>query len=435
MESGVYHMFLDAEKSPSYRTIDVSKIAFVAEKLIYAAQTNDGKWHVVVNDKPGPAHDGVLGLQVNDDDSHYAYIAGDGGSDGGHQTLVVDGIPGTTYRGTIQNISIASNGRVAYEAVVGGTPGAPNGSNDLYVDGHDIGPVALPFAVVDPTERTNGGQAYVLFSPDGKRFAYTKRVAGGVAAVVDGEAGHPYDSMGVFQFSPDSKHEFYVGSRNGQFVVSDGQEMDAEGTVKYFVYSQTGGHLAYLAYGPTTGFHMVVDGKPSPRFQEYVAHTMSFSADGKHYAYAFHANFSQTQIVRDGVATNAAGPVPFNTRTRSDVNFPPLVFSGDGTRLVWVSPLSGGAGYALGIDGQEILHGVGNYEFPEFSPDSKRFATMIWLGQGKGYAPSVDGKTGPTYEDFLEVNPNVARFIDSHTFRFLGVKNGSVYRVTVNLAG
>jgi len=180
---------------------------------------------------------------------------------------------------------------------------------------------------------------------------------------------------------------------------------------------------------------MVVDGKASPRFQEYIAHSMSFSEDGKHYAYAIHVNFSQSQIVRDGVATNATGPVPFNTRTRSDVSFPPLFFSGDGARLVWVSPLSGGVGYALGIDGQEIVHGLGNYEFPAFSQDSKRFATMIWLGVGKGYALSVDGKSGPTYDDFLEVNRNVARFLDSHTFRFLGVKNGSVYRVTVNLRG
>ena len=91
------------------------------------------------------------------------------------------------------------------------------------------------------------------------------------------------------------------------------------------------------------------------------------------------------------------------------------------------------AGNVIGINGQEIVRGLGNYEFPEFSPDSKRFATMIWTG--KNYALSVDGKTGPVYEDFLEVNPNVARFLDSHTFRFLGVKNGSVYRVTVDLGG
>ena len=432
---GGYQMFLDGVKSPPYRTIDMSKIAFVAEELVYAAQTNDGKWHVVVNDKPGPAHDGVLALLVNDDNSHYAFIAADGRSDGSYQVVVADGVQGTPHRGTIQNMTIASNGRVAYAAVVGGTPGSPNGSNDLYVDDHDIGPVALPFAVLDPSEKTNGSQAYVLFSPDGKRFAYTKRVAGGTAAVIDGKVGRAYDSIGVFQFSPDSSHEFYVGVRSSQFVVLDGQEMQGEGTVKNFVLSQTGGRLAYLAYGPTTGFHMVVDGKASAPLQEFVANSMSFSEDGKHYAYAIHVNFSQSQIVRDGVATNATGPVPFNTRTRSDVNFPPLFFSGDGTRLVWVWLLSGGAGYAIGIDGQEIVHGLGNYEFPAFSPDSKHFATMIWLGVGKGYALLVDGKTGPAYDDILEVNPNVARFLDSHTFRFLGVKNGSVYRVTVNLGG
>ena len=35
----------------------------------------------------------------------------------------------------------------------------------------------------------------------------------------------------------------------------------------------------------------------------------------------------------------------------------------------------------------------------------------------------------------LEVNPNVARFLDSHTFRYLGLKGGMVYRVVVALGG
>ena len=423
------YMFLDGVKSPPYHAIDMSKIAFVAEKLVYVATTSDGKFHMVVNDKPGPAYDGVLTFLVNADDSHYAFVYGSATANGGLQGAAADGVPGTPLRGTIQNMTIASNGRVAYTGFVGGTPGSPKGSNDVYVDGHDIGPIAQPFAVVDPSGRTIGSQAYVLFSPDGKRFAYVKAVAGGKAAVVDGKAGPAYDNLGVFQFSPDSKHEFYVGTRGSQFVVLDGQEMPGEGTVKNFVFSQTGGSFAYLAYGPS-GFHMVVDGKASPRFQELVPESMSFSADGKHYAYA-----SIGQIVRDGVATNVPSLVPFNTRTRSGVDFPPLFFSGDGTRLVWVWPMPGGVGNVISINGQEIVRGLVNYEFPAFSPDSKRFATMIWLGMGKGYALSVDGKSGPTYDDFLEVNPNVARFLDSHTFRFLGVKNGSVYRVTVNLGG
>ena len=73
-----------------------------------------------------------------------------------------------------------------------------------------------------------------------------------------------------------------------------------------------------------------------------VPHSMSFSADGKHSAYAILVNFSQCQIVRDGVATNVPSLVPFNTRTRSGVDFPPLFFSGDGTRLAWGWGKTGG---------------------------------------------------------------------------------------------
>ncbi len=141
------------------------------------------------------------------------------------------------------------------------------------------------------------------------------------------------------------------------------------------------------------------------------------------------------QFVRDGVATNVPSLVSFTTRTGPPhIDFPPLIFSGDGTRLLWGWPKSDGVSKdVISIDGQEIMHGYSMYEFPEFSPDSKHFATMI--RNANKYTVAVDGKIGPGYDDFLEVNPNVARFLDSHTFRFLGVKNGSVYRVTVNLGG
>jgi hypothetical protein len=58
---------------------------------------------------------------------------------------------------------------------------------------------------------------------------------------------------------------------------------------------------------------------------------------------------------------------------------------------------------------------------------------MFWTG--RAYALLLDGKSGAPYDDFLEVNRNVARFEDSHTFRFLAVKGGSVYRVVVDLGG
>jgi len=434
-ESGGFYMYLDGVKSPEYNFIDVGQVAFVADKLIYIAQTKDHQWHLVVNDKQGPTYGGLKNLLVNDDGTHYAFIAAASGSGWG---VGVDGVLGAP-RGDIRNMVIASNARVAYSTVaqVNGATATQIGSSGLYVDDQDLGPVQLPFAVVDASGRGSAVQPYVLFSPDGKRFAYIKQVPGGFAVVIDGKAGRAYDGIGVFQFSPDSKHYLYVGNRNSAFVVYDGQEMPGEDSngVSNFVFSHTGDRFAYLAKSAQAGTRMVIDGKASPRFQELVPNSMSFSADGKHYAYAVHANVSGWQFIRDGVATNVTFLIPFTTRTGPPhIDFPPLIFSGDGTRLAWGWGKTDGVSKdAISIDGQEIMHGYSTYEFPEFSPDSKHFATMIW--DANKYSLAVDGKTGPAYDDFLEVNRNVARFLDSHTFRFLGVKNGSVYRVTVDLGG
>ncbi|HEY5054561.1 MAG TPA: hypothetical protein VII58_00275, partial [Acidobacteriaceae bacterium] len=326
----------------------------------------------------------------------------------------------------VQHLTIASNGRVSYSA-----------SSGLYVDDQNLGPVEQPFSVVDSIGRGSDVQPYVLFSPDGKRFAYVKQVPGGFAVVIDGKAGRAYDNIGVLQFSPDSQHYLYVGDRKSAFAVFDGQEMpgeDASG-VRNIVFSQTGGHYAYLAISAQAGTRMVIDGKASPRFPGLVANSMRFSDDGKHYAYATEANGSSWQIVRDGVATKVTSLISFTTRTGPPhIDFPPLIFSGDGTRLVWSWPKPDGVSKdVISIDGQEIMHGYSMYEFPEFSPDSRHFATMVRVANQ--YAVAVDGKIGPGYDDFLETNRNVARFVDAHTFRFLGVKNGSVYRVTVNLGG
>jgi hypothetical protein len=433
-ESGGFYMFLDGVKSPAYNSIDVGQVAFVGEKLIYIAQTNDKKWHLVVNDKQGPAYDGLKNLLVNDDSNHYAFVASTGGPWG----VGVDGVLGAA-RGIIDRMSIASNGRVTYITVgrMNGATGTPASSSGLYVDDKLLGPVQRPFAVLDSTGHGSAVEPFVLFSPDGKRFAHISQVAGGFAAVVDGKVGRAYDSIGVFQFSPDSKHYFYVGNRKLAFLVYDGQEMPGEDSngVSNFVFSKTGDRFAYLATSAQAGIRMIVDGKASPPFYGLLPNSMTFSEDGKHYAYAVQSSISKWQFIRDGVATNVSFLISFTTRTGPPhIDFPPLIFSDDGTRLAWGWGKSDGVSKdVISIDGQEIIHGYSTYEFPQFSPDSKHFVTMIW--NANKYSPAIDGKIGPAYDDFLEVNQNVARFLDSHTFRFLGVKNGSVYRVTLNLGG
>jgi sugar lactone lactonase YvrE len=433
-ESGATYMFLDGVKSPTYNFIDPNQVAFSAEKLVYAAQVTDHTWRLVVNDQPGPTYTGLKSLLVNDDNSHYAFI---GAVDTSGWGVGVDGVLGKP-RGDIQDMVLASNGRVSY-VIAGHMNGATGqaGNSGLFIDQQFIGTPDHPFQKVDKSGLGKAVSGTVLFSPDGKRVAYVKSVAGGVTPVIDGTVGKTYDSIRTIQFSPDSAHYFYVGSHSGDFVVWDGQEMpreDASG-VSNFVFSQTGGSFAYLAKSAQAGTRMVVNGKASPPFYGLIPNSMTFSADGKHNAYAVNTTVSQWQFVRDGVATSVSFLISFTTRTGPPhIDFPPLIFSPDGTRLAWGWGKSDGVSKdVISIDGQEIMHGYSTYEFPQFSPDSKHFAVMIW--DANKYSLAIDGNVGPRYDDFLEVNRNVACFLDAHTFRFLGVKNGSVYRVTVSLGG
>ena len=426
-------VFLDGVKGPAFDTIDVKQIAFVGEKLVYAAYTKDQKWHMVVNNVAGPAYAAVQSLTVNEENNHYAYIV----TTVGGQMVVADGVPGPVrprFANGVTYLTVASNGRVGYLGFKAESPGHVSGTQVLYVDEKEISSDIRAFAVVDQSGKGQILVGYFLFSPDGKRIAFAKQVPGGTAAVIDGKVGRAYDTIGVMQFSPDSKHDFYVGNRTLAFVVVDGQEMDGQGTVKNFVYSKEGGRLGYEAYSVQTGFHVVVDGKPSATFHEILVNSLSFSPDGKRYTYSACTNFSVCQMIVDGESKGIPSLIPFTTRARPPIDFPPVFFSPDGTRLVYGYPKSDGtSGNVIVINNQEIMHGHGTYEFPAFSPDSKHFATMFWTGHA--YSLFVDGKSGAPYEDFLEVNRNVAKFVDAHTFRFLGVKNGMVYRVVVDLGG
>jgi len=433
-ESGATYMFLDGVKSPVWNFVDPNQVAFAAEKLVYAAQVTDHTWRLVVNDQPGPAYGGLKNLLVNDDNSHYAFVSAKAGGVWG---VGVDGVLGTP-RGNIGDVVIASNGRVAYTTVghMNGATGQGGGSG-LYIDDKLVGTPDHPFQKVDKSGTGKQVSGTVLFSPDGKRVAYVKTVAGAVAPVIDGQVGRSYASIRTIQFSLDSAHYFYVGTHDGDFLVYDGQEMpqeDANG-ISNVVLSQTGGHFAYLAKSAQAGIRMVVDGKASKPFFGLIPNSFAFSTDGKHYAYAVHSNVMDWQFVRDGVFTNISFVISFTTRTGPPhIDFPPLIFSPDGTRLAWGWGKTDGVSKdVISIDGQELIHGYSTYEFPEFSPDGKHFAVMIW--DANKYSLAMDGKIGTGYDDFLEVNRNVALFLDAHSFRFLGVKNGSVYRVTVNLGG
>jgi hypothetical protein len=427
--STVYtYITLDGVKSPPYfgmGGIDSLQVAFVGEKLVYAAQTTDQKWHMVVNDKPGPAYGSVRSLFLSQDNKHYAFVAQNGSGD----VVVADGVPGTTrpHAGNgVQYLNFASNGRLGYLL---GKPSGFGGTQVLIVDDKEISGEVQAVTGITPVDRLTQATQYVIFSPDGKRFGYVKNVPGGIAAVIDGKAGRAYNQVSQIQFSPDSKHVAYIGVRNLNFLVVDGQEMP--GTyMRGFVFSDVGGRYGYQSHG-SDGEHMVIDGKESPPYYNLVENSLTFSPDGQHYAYGASPKIGEKmQVVVDGTITEGNSAQLFSSRGQPRLTFPGLIYSPDGTRLAFTKAFGPGTSWL--INGEELGRGS-MWEFPMFSPTSKHFAVMTWTASAASVI--ADGKVGPIYQDLIDVQPNCVRFEGPNTVRFLGIKDGKVYRVTVDLGG
>ena len=424
------YMVLDGVRGPAMMVIDPDQVAFVNEQLVYVGTTPDKRRHVVVNGKLGPEYAEVQHLRVTDDAKHYAFAAQT--SDG--FLVVVDGKPGTPrhFMTWMQDLVFSSTARTAFAATLPSGPMQPRGGNQLlFVDDREVEGDIRPFAAFDRL----GNQvstAYAVFSPDGTKYAYAKVVPGGVAAVIDGKVSRAYDGIGVIQFSQDSKHAYFVGQRGQSFVVVDGKEMAGVNRMENFIFSNDGTHFAYLAY-MQDGNHVIVDGKESPRYYNFIAHSLAFSPDSKHYVYAACPQIMKCEVVRDGNATNVPALSAFSARTLNPAYmFPPVFFSPDSGSVGYAYAKSDGTSQNVYvINGQEVVHGT-SFEFPSFSPDSKHFVVMGW--NGHGYSFFADGKMGPGYQELLEANLNIARFENPNTYRFLGIKDGSVYRVTVDLA-
>lgn len=415
-------VFLDGKETFVHATILRNQFMFAGDLLIYEAQTEDKKWHVAVNNVLGPPYQAVGPLYVSPNGAHYAFVA----SKPGGQAVVTDGVEGVTHRYGVDNgmnsLTVDSTGRVAY--VAGTTPGA-DGPRALYVGNKEISENWAQFSI---------GQNYsarVAFNPDGHGFAYVKRVAGGgVAVVVNGKQGLIYNSITDLQFSPHGTHLFYVGVKGSlKYPVVDGRELGEENLVDNIRFSSDGSRYAFEEY-KNGRYSVVVDGKESPLYSELIKGSLTFSPDGKHYAFAGCTNVLKCEVVIDGRRTPVISVGKFSTRT-TNIHFPPILFSPDSKHVAYDATFaSRPGGQALFLDGKPIAQGS-YYSYPTFSPDSRHFAAWLW--SGRNWHLIVDGKLGPSYDDLIESNPHTVHFVDAHTLQFLGVKAGSVYRVRVDL--
>ena len=433
-DGGKWGMLLDGAKQPGFKTIDMRQFVLAGKRLAYVGTDDNQTWHVVVDGKSSPAYSSVTSLKLNPDGTHYAYLASGVGQ---VYFAVHDGVEGKHYNYYgLQDLEMAPDGRIAYSAVWGKPQGGHDiGAGGIVVDGTEI-PNVTSFGM--PTPAGGAPQVHVAWSPDGKRYAYIQQNTPdpGVTVKVNGKPmGLSYAGAGQLLWSPDGTHLAYMANAPNQlcFPVVDGKELDACHTYTDFKFSPNSQHYAYIAR-TQEGLKLYYDGKETWKAYSFDGSGLGFSPDGSHLGYSATTSISVFGGFVDGKPLDGKLS-SFRNRmnTQPAIFYPKILFSPDGKRTAYVADKADGSiKTSIVVDGTWYPGAASLFAFPAFSSDSKHWAVMD--GMPNGWMLMADGKVSPMYENVLELNPNAARFVDAHSYRFYGIKGGQVYKVTVGLS-
>lgn len=435
---GGFVMVVDGVKSPVYRGIDFRQTMMNGKRFIYVAQTADQKWLAVVDGKPGPAYAAITNLAVTPDGAHYAYVGSKPGTGAGPSAAaVIDGVEGQTYF-NVSDLEQAPDGRVAYVATTSRGDGDRRGGEAILMVAGAIAmkstgasPLALQFAnTIRPSFRSPSHR--IAWSPDGKGVAYIQPNAPNPSytVMVNGKPmGLTYQHADELLWSADGSRFAYVGtSPTGTFAIVDGQELPFS-NISEFQFSPDGKRYAFRA-----GNSVVVDGKEVSKAIALINGSLRFSSNSQHYVYGAQTSTGNAQAFLDGVAKPTfLGNFVAQSLVQPALTFPEVFFSPDGNHIAYAGrKQSATAPSAVFVDDVSYELRGQTFTFPSFSPDSKRFA--VFTSAGQGLALMIDGKVLATnYTYLLPLQPTAARFTDNNTFRFYGIKDNQIYRVTVGL--
>jgi hypothetical protein len=248
----------------------------------------------------------------------------------------------------------------------------------------------------------------IVFSPDGKRYAYCARSGTQYVAMVDGKelvrsnelqggacsrTGSPSSDL---RFTSNSQHVYYFASIKetqpidqyvSRFVFDGKAEMRIAGPVGV-TFSPDGNHYAYIGDDPDRkrSQMLIVDGKPAG----YLAGNMVWSNDSKH-LYTQKQVPLATELLLDGK--------PLMRAFGFEVHIPPV---GD---MVVVAVAGGDSGHPhsfLVVNGKKVpgSETVERGQILEvvFSPDGKHYAAHC-AGINNDHYVIADGKRGQEYSD------------------------------------
>ena len=191
-QDGKWQVVIDNRPGPKYDGVDASSRIFTLNgtRTAYAA-SRDKKWRIVINGEEGPRYDDVSELIYSPDGRRMAYVAGRiTGRFARDQSLVLDGQAGPW------------TSRIGQLYAFCGSEAHVSSREFGYRSDLANGKLAL-----------DHGNAYgVVFSPDGKHVAYPAGNSNEVRVIQDGKPGPAYSQTGTPVFSSDGEHLAYVAS-------------------------------------------------------------------------------------------------------------------------------------------------------------------------------------------------------------------------------
>ncbi len=398
---GVSYPVIDGEISEtSHETVDIGELGALipaAPRVTYVGVVGT-ECRMVVDGEPGPMFHRISSPVFSPDSRRLAYV-GSHNSDG--DTLIVDGEAiATAEKIDSHSLQFSPDGERLVYAVSEPEP-------KLFVDGK-VWPLEHGVLLWTP-----------VFSDDSWHLAYVDGEPQGTCRVlVDGVAGGTYRDVGRLQFAPDGETVWYwarQGWDEERVVMGDDispvyDEVEATPWASLQlplkgpapVFSKNGEHYAYVARKGDESF-VVLDGKEQERYPDVLL--VRFSPDGNKLAHWVELADGRYAMVVNGEIVGEHGGCG-----------PPPIFSPDSRRMAYevhVGEAPRRQEHYV-IDGDE--HPGGEFvSHLEFSDDSQHYAYTVTERRGREWMV-LDGEAGPTFETDGSV-------------RYIGVRDETVYRV------
>lgn len=358
-----------------------------SRRIAYPARRGN-KWLFVVDGDEGKEYDGVWLGQFSPDSRHFAYVA----PLGGKMCCVLDGVEGKAYD-NVEHLRFSPDSeRVVYVARCGRVvriDGNKADSSRAICPGRRVYSQTAPPSFFGHDSFT-GEPGEDDSAPDDGRGEWNRFFEGKAQLVVNGVECREYDDVGWPVFSPNSKRLACWAWRKqgwaegkGWVLVVDGvegqgcerPELPVWGSLDGAFFSPDSARVAYRAGCGAKEFFVVdsVAGKGYDR----VSDRPIFSPDSRRVAY-WARRGGNTIIVVDGVESR-----PYDERL-SHYSASPIIFSPDSKHVAFEVWRDGQ--HVVVLDGKEYPDAC----WPEFSPDSRRFAYATAMVTPKADPPLAD---------------------------------------------